>query len=112
MKKAKTPGTNQTDYAGRAIEKDGIRRDGLHQIFSCAIPPLIRITAVQPRTCRDGRKHGGCPCFGLLIILPRENTKNTEILCVPCVLLGWTNGQETLGFAGFSWRLQNIYFFR
>ena len=37
MKKAKTPGANQTDYAGRAIEKDGICRDGLHQIFSGAI---------------------------------------------------------------------------
>jgi hypothetical protein len=37
------------EVAGRAIEKDGIRRDGLHQFFSCAKPPLISPARRMPR---------------------------------------------------------------
>jgi hypothetical protein len=37
MKKATTPLANQMDFAGRAIEMDEIRRDGLHQLLSWPI---------------------------------------------------------------------------
>jgi hypothetical protein len=53
MKKATTPLANQMDFAGRAIEKDGIRRDGLHQFFSCAKPPLISPARRKPHANHD-----------------------------------------------------------
>jgi hypothetical protein len=31
-----TPRANQMDFAGRVVGKDGIRRDGLHQILGCS----------------------------------------------------------------------------
>jgi hypothetical protein len=41
------------EVAGRAIEKDGIRRNGLHQFFSCAKPPLISPARRMPRANHD-----------------------------------------------------------
>jgi hypothetical protein len=39
--KSNYPRANQMNFAGRVIEKDGIRRNGLHQFFSGTKPPLI-----------------------------------------------------------------------
>jgi hypothetical protein len=39
--KSNYPRANQMNFAGRVIEKDGIRHNGLHQFFSGTKPPLI-----------------------------------------------------------------------